>query len=175
MVLNNKTRKAQAAIEFLMTYGWMLLVVLIVGALIFSFVDFGNLLPNQLELSNNFRGDATRVIASDASNEIQFVVKYVGTTAQVSLTGANPSLNLITGQNCNFTEWTVGTNTATIGDTATITNGQEAVVTFLCTTGGSSLIKGSAAEGTVNIKYSDPRTPTLLLTSAGKIRVSIQD
>jgi len=48
-----KQKKGQAVIEFLMTYGWMLLVVLIVGALIFSFVDFGSLLPNKLDLSNN--------------------------------------------------------------------------------------------------------------------------
>ena len=48
----NKNKGGQAAIEFLMTYGWMLLVVLIVGALIFSFVDFGSLLPNKIELNN---------------------------------------------------------------------------------------------------------------------------
>ncbi|MEC8339169.1 MAG: hypothetical protein VXZ40_00965 [Nanoarchaeota archaeon] len=52
MAFKKTNRKAQAAIEFLMTYGWMLLVVLIVGALIFSFVDFGGLLPNQITFSS---------------------------------------------------------------------------------------------------------------------------
>ena len=54
------SRKGQAAIEFLMTYGWMLLIVLIVGALIFSFVDFGSLLPNAVDLNNNFRAEPTQ-------------------------------------------------------------------------------------------------------------------
>lgn len=47
-----KNKQGQAAIEFLMTYGWMLLVVLIVGALIFSFVDFGSLLPNKFDIKS---------------------------------------------------------------------------------------------------------------------------
>lgn len=52
MAFKKTNKKAQAAIEFLMTYGWMLLVVLIVGALIFSFVDFGGLLPNSITFSS---------------------------------------------------------------------------------------------------------------------------
>ena len=46
-------RKAQAAMEFLMTYGWALLVVLIViGVLMYSgFVDTSNLLPEKCTLS----------------------------------------------------------------------------------------------------------------------------
>ncbi|MDA3855802.1 MAG: hypothetical protein PF569_06065 [Candidatus Woesearchaeota archaeon] len=63
MVFNN-SKRGQAAIEFLMTYGWMLLVVLIVGALIFSFVDFGNLLPNKVELNNNVMAAGAESYAS---------------------------------------------------------------------------------------------------------------
>jgi len=59
MVKIKNNKKGQAAIEFLMTYGWMLLVVLIVGALIFSFVDFGSLLPNKIDLNNNLKADQT--------------------------------------------------------------------------------------------------------------------
>ena len=85
-------KKGQAAIEFLMTYGWMLLVVLIVGALIFSFVDFGSLLPNKLELSNNLRGDSTKSIAyseeySEVSkrSEVRVVFTYIGSNqAQIN-------------------------------------------------------------------------------------------
>ena len=46
-------RKAQAAMEFLMTYGWALIVVLIViGVLFYSgFVDTSNLLPEKCTFS----------------------------------------------------------------------------------------------------------------------------
>ncbi|MCA9460473.1 MAG: hypothetical protein KC550_08055, partial [Nanoarchaeota archaeon] len=80
----NKNNKGQAAIEFLMTYGWMLLVVLIVGALIFSFVDFGTLLPNKLDLSNDLRGVATEMtaysndFATPKNNTITGVFAYNG-------------------------------------------------------------------------------------------------
>src|SRR6056297_3577797 len=79
----SKKKNAQAAIEFLMTYGWMLLIVLIVGALIFSFVDFGNLIPNQINLNNNVQADATRSIAysqESAGNEnnVSVVFQYNG-------------------------------------------------------------------------------------------------
>ncbi len=85
MVRINNNKKGQAAIEFLMTYGWMLLVVLIVGALIFSFVDFGSLLPNKVELSNNLRADPTGSVAyskdaasTTAKNMVTVSFRYNG-------------------------------------------------------------------------------------------------
>ncbi|USN43906.1 MAG: hypothetical protein H6500_05970 [Candidatus Woesearchaeota archaeon] len=81
----NKSNRGQAAIEFLMTYGWMLLVVLIVGALIFSFVDFGSLLPNKVDLNNQLRGSAAESLAysndaanGDNVNEMRIVFSYIG-------------------------------------------------------------------------------------------------
>jgi len=89
-----KDKKGQAAIEFLMTYGWMLLVVLIVGALIFSFVDFGSLLPNKLDLSNSLRGSPGDSVAYSAAatgtleaSDVRVVFSYVGAKqAQVNST-----------------------------------------------------------------------------------------
>jgi len=69
MVNNNFNKKGQAAIEFLMTYGWMLLVVLIVGALVFSFVDFGSLLPDKVDIS-------TQSIRADSANSAAYSDKY---------------------------------------------------------------------------------------------------
>ena len=75
-------KKSQAAIEFLMTYGWMLLVVLIVGALIFSFIDL-DLLPQTLELStpliSDLGGSSVMVDESDTANNLIFIAfEYVG-------------------------------------------------------------------------------------------------
>lgn len=77
-----KNKKGQAAIEFLMTYGWMLLVVLIVGALIFSFVDFGSLLPNKVEFSSvNIQpivADSFATVGAGGSGRILIAFKYNG-------------------------------------------------------------------------------------------------
>lgn len=81
-----QVKKGQAAIEFLMTYGWMLLVVLIVGALIFSFVDFGNLLPASIDISNPsiqpIVADST-VIVDGTGNEADIFIAF-------RYQGANP-------------------------------------------------------------------------------------
>jgi len=60
-----------------MTYGWMLLVVLIVGALIFSFIDFGALLPNKLDLTGNIRADSSQLLATSGNdNTVNVVFTY---------------------------------------------------------------------------------------------------
>lgn len=182
MVFNrNSSKKGQAAIEFLMTYGWMLLVVLIVGALIFSFVDFGSLLPSKLDLSNSFKGDAQRIVATAGSttDNLQFVVKFVGSSAnQVSMGGGqqNIALDAIGGKNCTLER--INTNDAEYNDSGVTTpvtfiNGQEAVVTFSCDVGGSALVEGDVVEGDITIKYTDPRTSSLSLRSTGTLRVTV--
>ena len=79
MVRINNNKKGQAAIEFLMTYGWMLLVVLIVGALIFSFVDFGSLLPN-------------KALKPSKTNASRLVIKIIVT---ITLRNVAPQLRVI--------------------------------------------------------------------------------
>ncbi len=44
--------RSQAAYEFLMTYGWMFLIVLVTAAVAFSFVDFSLLYPDEVEFKN---------------------------------------------------------------------------------------------------------------------------
>lgn len=174
----SKNKKGQAAIEFLMTYGWMLLVVLIVGALIFSFVDFGSLLPSKVDLSNSFRGDAQRLVASASSSNVQFVVRYVGgRVGQVDLNNnGSVSLTPVGGKTCNFLNLTDASQNAQSSGIISFVNGQESVISFNCTaTGGGNLIKGDVVEGTVTIKYSDPRTQSLTLVSTGPLRVPVTD
>jgi len=100
------SKRGQAAIEFLMTYGWMLLIVLIVGALIFSFVDFGSLLPNTVDLNNNFRAEPTQSQAN-ADDHVLVTFQYNGND-RVEIDGSASGASVITdiegsapGQNCS--------------------------------------------------------------------------
>ena len=161
-----KNKKAQAAIEFLMTYGWMLLVVLIVGALIFSFVDFGSLLPNKLDLSNNLRGDPTGSLARSGSDDVKIVFKYNGPKrVLIGLKGATIKTDL--GEKCyavmlqnlnvpgaNVTAKTIDVSTTpatytylTSGDTIAFLNGQEGIMTYDCKSDDSGIqaVGGSSA------------------------------
>lgn len=170
----NKNKRGQAAIEFLMTYGWMLLVVLIVGALIFSFVDFGSLLPNKLDLTNSFKGDAQRIVASADTDQLQFVVRFVGARANnINLATNKPTFEGVgSGKVCSFVSLTDSEENQRTNTTVSFVNGQESVLTYNCST---DLIKNDVLEGTISIKYSDPRTSTLTLVSSGNVRVSITD
>ncbi len=155
-----KNKTGQAAIEFLMTYGWMLLVVLIVGALIFSFVDFGSLLPNKLDLSNNLRGDPTGSIAYDSKasvlpNQVMVVFRYNGAKRAIispkdaiikSELGdtcyAVKLTNLNTGANVNVSDIDIGTKTYSFDTTAIDTpflNGHDGLMVFDCNSDDSAI------------------------------------
>lgn len=145
-----RNKKGQAAIEFLMTYGWMLLVVLIVGALIFSFVDFGSLLPNKLDLSNNLRGDPTGSLARSGTNDVKVVFKYNGPKrVLIGLNGAiiktdlgekcyaielqnlNVPNGVVNATSINITGSSVEYSTTGTGSLAFL-NGQEGIMTYDC-------------------------------------------
>jgi hypothetical protein len=187
------SRKGQAAIEFLMTYGWMLLVVLIVGALIFSFVDFGSLLPNQVELSNNLRADATQSFAS-VNGGISYAIvtfQYNG-AQQVKIDETNANSQIVSSINPSETcdlVWVknVDTDTATgpsasgSGLTATNTaspvvfiNGQFGVAEFDCRAinGGSGLFENDVLEGKVTLMVENAKTG-VPIPSTGKIRLQV--
>ena len=183
MVLHSKSKKGQAAIEFLMTYGWMLLVVLIVGALIFSFVDFGALLPNNLDLNNGFRQlSPDKITAYASTNDVSFAVSYISSSlGRVDLSVANAVTMDVAGSVYTCTIESVENSDTTLtaipaGPTTSVNfiNGQIAVFTFDCS-GGPSLVSGDVIDGEVKITYSDPKISSLTLTSAGSIRVTIED
>ena len=171
----HKVKKSQAAIEFLMTYGWMLLVVLIVGALIFSFVDFGSLLPNQLDLNAPLRGDSGLISATSSSSEVQFVISYVGSrssTINANEAKLTPDLNY----ECNDvlfekvdTEQQVS-NGGSDSDILQVINGDLVKVIFTCD--DNNLIANDVFEGEAFFKIKDSRTG-FEVTSRGRIRVSV--
>lgn len=196
MVLKSN-KKGQAAIEFLMTYGWMLLVVLIVGALIFSFINFGSLLPNSLNLNNKLKGAPSDSIVfskdytnDDEKNEVLVVFTYIGDKqSQISSEGNIITTNL--GNECHSYNLTnVGTKVSVgcassesyssieggascLDAETTFLNGQKGILRFQCAdTPGSNLIKGSTVEGDILIKVKNPETG-LEIPSTGDLRLSI--
>ena len=185
MMLKNNVKKGQAAIEFLMTYGWMLLVVLIVGALIFSFVDFGSLLPNKLDLSNNLRASATESFASDITDIVTVVFSYTGSKS----VRMNATKSLITselGTKCESVslrnaDLGVG-STFAVGsgyqDPVTFLNGQVGVMEFNCSSSapinGPGLLEGDVLEGKITMFVENLKTG-IQTPSSGPIRIAITE
>ncbi len=179
MAFKKTNRKAQAAIEFLMTYGWMLLVVLIVGALIFSFVDFGSLLPNQITLNNQLQGDSSVMLARSSDGRVSVLFTYAGARAtQINVSNIEV-VSVISGHTCNnagnlnLTNIDVNSaNSITKGgtpDTLAFTNGQTGRVDMNC----GNLISGDVFEASVKIPYTDARTG-ITQESSGSIRINVQ-
>lgn len=188
-----QVKKGQAAIEFLMTYGWMLLVVLIVGALIFSFVDFGQLLPNTVDMSNNFRGEPTQSDGQSSTDTILVTFVYNGND-RVTINSSDvdrTSLEDQLGNECPI-RWLKNVDTNTHGpDTATTSNfeiaqggedseavvflrGHIGIAEFDCSTGsgGPGLFPNDVFEGTIRVTAINART-SVPIRSEGNIRVGI--
>ena len=192
-----RNKKGQAAIEFLMTYGWMLLVVLIVGALIFSFVDFGQLLPNTLDLNNNFRGDAAQNQARDSSDSVLITFTYNGND-RVSINASDSDASFIVDpvigacgiawiKNVDTDEASAATSpgfgiSGTSGGSSTLTflRGQEGLAEFSCDGSApvageqdaSNLIENDVFEGQIRITAENART-SVPIRSEGNIRVGV--
>ncbi len=192
MAFKKTNRKAQAAIEFLMTYGWMLLVVLIVGALIFSFVDFGGLLPSEVSLNNNLQGDGTQVVAASTSDRVQFAFTYIGSTSsRINVTELNISSdngyacdssiagaagdmslnNLDSGTTVNYDGTSCTGGTGADNCMLSVVSGQLVLATVTCE--ANQLISGDVLEGDIRIPVESARTG-LVSTATGRIRTSIE-
>lgn len=181
-------RKAQAAIEFLMTYGWMLLVVLIVGALVFSFVDFGSLLPNKVDISTqSVKGDSANSAAYGSglgadANFVYIAFMYSGgQKSTISLTDITMTSNL--GNDCDAVELSndrLGTLTAVVADDVAFLSGHPGYVKFNCDHGGANevgpLLSQDVLEGrvTIGVKDSTRGTGARAIPNTGNFRLSIQ-
>ncbi len=154
-------KKGQAAMEFLMTYGWAILVVLIaIGALAyFGVLNPGRFLPSACVLGNQFGCEEFKATAS--TNTINLIIRNgrgVQTTVSVfALTNQNPSTS------CATTTTTLTPLSGTVPDGGTVradiactgalpTAGQKfkADVSFNYLDSGAALTKQSA--GTITFK-----------------------
>jgi len=124
-------KKAQAAMEFLMTYGWAILVVLIaIGALVY-FVK-----PQQI-LGQN-------CILSPGLN----CKSYKADTAGITLLIENPGAKDLTVTGVNFTNHAA----CALSATQSLTSGSSATFTIPCTGGLSS---GSQFRDDVRVIYDE--------------------
>jgi uncharacterized protein (UPF0333 family) len=183
MVNNKFNKKAQAAIEFLMTYGWMLLVVLIVGALVFSFVDFGSLLPNKVDISTqNIKGDSANSAAYGDTSGTDANIVYVAFTftggQKTTINSNDISLTTNLGETCLATN--LSNDRLVSSGAATDINflsGHPGLVTFDCAAGTlGQLLSQDVIEGTVSIGVKDSTrgTGARAIPNTGALRLSIE-
>ncbi len=198
MVLINK-RKGQAAIEFLMTYGWMLLVVLIVGALIFSFVDFGALLPNKVDIGGNLKAAASESFASANSGATSYAIvtfTYNGAKQVVIDAGAgntNEIVSDINGETCPLV-WLKNVDTdaaeplaadaitllaaasSSGAGTLPFLNSHTGVAVFDCSgiNGGAGLYENDALEGRITIALQNAKTG-VSTPNSGPLRLTVRE
>jgi hypothetical protein len=185
MAFNKTNKKAQAAIEFLMTYGWMLLVVLIVGALIFSFVDFGNLLPSTVDFaSSSIQGDpqATSAYGEDFgadSHQVYLAFSYTGgNRAIINSTMINVT-DSISNTQCSVVEIrNDDTQSNSIATPAAVPfiNGQKGTLQLDCSTigGGTDLITGDSFEADINLGFEDSKRQGRVIPNKGTMRLPVQ-
>ncbi|MEA3399341.1 MAG: hypothetical protein U9R00_02395, partial [Patescibacteria group bacterium] len=71
-----KSRKGQAALEFLTTYGWAFLVILVMigGLAYFGVFNFSDKLPDSCSLSNKLSCGSVFVITDNTTNTLQMQV-----------------------------------------------------------------------------------------------------
>ena len=171
-----------------MTYGWMLLVVLIVGALVFSFVDFGSLLPNKVDISTqSIKGDSANSAAFGstylaAADQDKVYIAFTYTGGQKS-TIAYTDLTLVTnlGDTClpiNVKNERLNLNSnATSVTGINYLSGHPGMITFDCPTGTlGALLSGDVIEGTVTVGVKDSTrgAGARAIPNAGGFRLSIQ-
>ena len=124
------TRKAQAALEFLMTYGWAILVVLIaIGALAF----FGVLSPERFLPSKcTLQPGLACVDHKVTPGQVDIVLK--------NGYGSDITVNTITVQNCG-----------SITPAANLANGAQIEYNVVCT----STLTGNKYNGILNVSYTN--------------------
>ncbi|MBI2106410.1 hypothetical protein HYT57_00340 [Candidatus Woesearchaeota archaeon] len=142
-------KKSQAAMEFLMTYGWAIMIVLIgIGALFFLGV-FNPSTPSTCNIASPF-------ICQDI--KVAYVVPqppappYTELTLRIAATGIDSaSLTAATGVTINGNACPI-TTPAPIGGTSTITSAKDTPLNVICRP-VAVIAAGSKASGTFEIAY----------------------
>ena len=100
----------QSAIEYLMTYGWMLLVVVIVGSAIFALIQ-----QQDIESVSGFTGGDVVIddFGTTSNGKLQLLMRNTGSN-EVKVNSVNISIGN------SWTEWT-GTQDIGVGGTESVT------------------------------------------------------
>ena len=132
------SRKSQAALEFIMTYGWAILVVLVaIGALAY----FGVLSPDK------FLPSKCTLQSGIACLDHKATAASLVLSVQNSL-GRDITIDRITAQQCTA-QGTGVLLSGSVNPPGTMSNGAQATFTFVCVNSGSSKYNGP-----INITYS---------------------
>ncbi|MFA4953328.1 MAG: hypothetical protein WC584_03835 [Candidatus Pacearchaeota archaeon] len=144
-----KSKRSQAAMEFLMTYGWAILAAIIVIAVIAIYFRPSTLVQNSVIVNAPLYGVGTTLSAT----QLQVEVRNQG-GEDITTTGAAVTFNSPSGASC-----AAGTGTGALAA------GSTQVVTFGTCTGLSS---GNTMSADLAITYTRPDS-TLGLQSTGTI------
>lgn len=154
-----------------------LLIPVIVGALMFSFVDFsGPFIPNKIELNNNLRGYPFDSFACSDScfynidNSIYVAFTYIG-AQPISINSNAGTINTIDGNVCQSVSIRNADteSKSETGEDIEFRNSQTGVMIFQCE---KDLIKNDVLEGDIKITQTNIKTQQKT-DSTGIIRLNI--
>jgi len=141
MTASMKDKKGQAAMEFLMTYGWAILAaVIVVGVLWYLIGNPANLAGNNFQLSAPF---ASNAMSLDSSGVLSLEFRN-GESVLVTVT----NVSFGTGSTCPYNETSFDVSSGQLGTSITTCTGSSgdrinSDVTISYTKSGSSLTQSA--------------------------------
>ena len=147
-------KKAQAAMEFLMTYGWAILVVLIVRAALFYLGIFSPRTPNVCIAGAPI---SCPDVKATASSQVITLVLGASATQTATLDGVSISVPSVSGCTLSPSPYTISKATPTGID---------------CTFAPSTLTVGQKYSGNATVSYkleSSTQTHTLIVQFSGVV------
>jgi hypothetical protein len=139
-------KRAQAAMEFLMTYGWAILVVLAaIGALAyFGVLSPGDLLPEKTTFKAPFLNTESAVVTVSGSDIL----------VQIPFTnGQGGSINIITASGFTGTGNCASPDTLASSVANPISNGAEFILTWTCNNTAGALVAGDKFKTDLSFSY----------------------
>lgn len=154
-------KKGQAAMEFLMTYGWAILVVLAaIGALAyFGVLSPDNLLPERTSFQAPIPNIDNAYITTDGAVEIAFS-SNVGYAINIKTASASMTGIEVAGVPADCTTGTTVEVNGVAADTDVVNNGK-ANVKWTCLAAGNAAVawnKGDRVKGTLTFTYTNSYT-----------------
>ena len=124
--------KAQAALDFLMTYGWAILLVILVAGALFALgiFDVGSMVGNRAVGFTQVAVDAFKV-DSDGTLTVK-LANQVGNKIDIHTINATYLTTTIQNSSVGVTNLGVGKSTGvlTVGDLGTVTSGDSYTITL---------------------------------------------
>ena len=155
-----QNKKGQAAMEFLMTYGWAILAAIVAIGVLAYFGVFspGKLAGSSAIVNNPFYANSWQVLSTDINLEMTNNGGDTLTVSQITVTGTGAN----SGDNCDT------------GVVATVINpGVQQLFTVPCASPPATMVAGESYAGNIQITYTKQGS-TLTQISTGTIRSAVQ-